>query len=154
MGYTHYIHFNKPKRGQTKAVETAYQKAIKQCHTIVQAYSKRHGGLSGYSAHMTLKDYAGIMFNGSRENAHEDFVLRDFYKKNDGGGFCKTARKPYDMVVVACLIVLQANLGDNVEVGSDGDSLDWAAGHSLVVSVLGGTWSIPAGVRRAKLKVV
>ena len=34
--------------------------------------------------------------------------------------FCKTAQKPYDIVVTQCLVVLKHFLGDDIQVNSDG----------------------------------
>jgi len=73
--------------------------------------------------------YRGISLNGTKEFGHESFNLPEFFSA--GSDFCKTARKPYDTVVVACLIVLKHYLGDNVRVASDGDSEDWDSGLFL-----------------------
>lgn len=53
--------------------------------------------------------------------SHETFVL----KRQGDGGFCKTARKPYDLMVQACLILLLAHFPKDAKVSSDGDSDDW-----------------------------
>ena len=153
MGYTHYWTFKKPAKGQAAKIEKQYQLAIKKCNAIVQFYSKNFGGLSGYSAH--AKGYGGLRFNGSRENAHEDFVLREHFSQNDTGDFCKTARKPYDAVVVACLIVLKHYLQDNIEVDLDGDTADWIDGYNLAKKVLKlKTLKIPVSIRGNALKLL
>ena len=58
-----------------------------------------------------------ISFNGVGEDAHETFALT---RAPSEFTFCKTARKPYDAVVVAVLVsaALQA---DHFEWSSDGD---------------------------------
>jgi hypothetical protein len=71
-----------------------------------------------------------IRFNGIRDDGHETFVF--FNKKvqcaearkwgsNTGFAFCKTARKPYDIVVCEVLLVLKRFM-PNLDVGSDGFS--------------------------------
>lgn len=138
MGYTHYWTFSKAKRGATRATAKQYQQAILDCQKIVRAYSVANGGLAGFAAHTEPGQYGGLKVNGSRELAHEDFVLREHFAQAVEGksDFCKTARKPYDTVVVACLCVLAHYLPSNFSVSSDGDSLDWIAGLELARRVL------------------
>lgn len=144
MGYTHYWTFKKPKRGETKEVEKRYQAAVLDCARIIKTYYDANGGLSGVTAHTKLGEYGGILVNGKGDDAHEDFSLREHFKKNfdiqfyhnPGFNFCKTARKPYDVVVTACLIVLKHRLGDYIDVSSDGYQHDWEAGLELAKRVL------------------
>jgi hypothetical protein len=143
MGYTHYWSF-KASRGDAKQVEAKYQRAVKACDKVVKFYSKLNGGLSGYSAH--AKGYGGINVNGSGDDGHETFILREHYSQNEAGNFCKTAQKPYDIVVVACLIILQHYLGTNIEVGSDGDVSEWHDGMQLAQKISGlKTLKVPNG---------
>jgi len=71
-----------------------------------------------------------IRFNGKDDEGHETFMLTpdpsDF-------NFCKTAQKPYDLVVVAilCLLAHRTDTG----VSSDGDRSDWAEGLKLAQRV-------------------
>ena len=138
MGYTHYWTFKKPKKGTIRKTEKKYQAAIVDCGKLIRAYYIANGGLSGYSAHAEPGKYDGILFNGKGDNAHEDFSLRATYKENlvtrgfvDGFNFCKTARKPYDEVVVACLLVLKHHLGDLIELNSDGYRDEWLQGQEI-----------------------
>lgn len=139
MGYTHYWTFQQPKRGDAAKVEALYQKAVKDCAKIIRTYYEAFGGLSGYTAHTPIGTYGGILVNGKGDDAHEDFSLREHFKQNlepDNWNFCKTARKPYDVVVTACLIVLKHRLGDRIDVSSDGFQHDWEAGLDLAKRVL------------------
>lgn len=136
MGYTHYWRFQPPKKGTTQLVEAKYQLAILDCQKVILAYKKEFGCLSGYSAHTKLGQYGGINFNGRGRDGHETFVLREHYKQNEGFNFCKTAQKPYDEVVTACLIILGHYLVDNIVVSSDGYQEDWQDGLNLVKKVL------------------
>jgi hypothetical protein len=70
-----------------------------------------------------------VRFNGVGELGHETFGFRT--GASDPFGFCKTARKPYDDVVMRVLLVL-ASYRPGFELSSDGDfghewieALDW-----------------------------
>lgn len=130
MGYTHYFSRVAGNKKNAAKLEKQYKLAIEQCQKIVKFYSDTYGGLSGYTAHTLPGKYGGLNVNGSGDNGHEDFVMREHWSEN-GGEFCKTARKPYDVVVVACLIVLKHYMGDDFKVGSDGFAQDWLAGLGL-----------------------
>ncbi|NBU33866.1 hypothetical protein EBZ38_03475 [bacterium] len=139
MGYTHYWQFKKPKKGTADKTEKTYQSAIKQCASIVKTYYVVNGGLSGFTAHTPIGKYGGLQVNGKGDDAHEEFSLREHYRQNfegDAFNFCKTAQKPYDIVVVACLIVLKHRLKDLIVVSSDGYSDDWKEGLRLAKNVL------------------
>ena len=82
-----------------------------------------------------MGQYGGINVNGKGDLSHEPFTLREHFNQNEPD-FCKTARKPYDLVVVACLAILKHHLGDNVNVSSDGDSTNWVDGVKFASSVL------------------
>ena len=139
MGYTHYWSFTAPKRGETTKIEKAYQKALKECATIARTFYLANGGLSGFSAHTEPGKYGGLKVNGKGDLMHEDFTMREHFKQNlepSNWMFCKTARKPYDEVVVACLIVLANRLPNNIRVDSDGYTDDWQAGLELAQRIL------------------
>ena len=133
MGYTHYWTVKKGKSiGKAETIEAKYQRAIADCQRIVKAWYRENGALSGYTAHAKLGKYGGIQVNGKGEDGHETFTLREHFNQNfengEGFNFCKTARKPYDTVVTACLSVLKHRLGDAIDVSSDGDASDWIEG--------------------------
>jgi len=87
---------------------------------------------------------------------HETFaVSRTLKKKGDywetGGGFCKTARKPYDLMVKACLLVLLIHLGDRgVEISSDGDydEDNWGPATRFVIETFGEDYLTPEIMNR------
>jgi len=84
-----------------------------------------------------------IIFNGVDEDGHESFRL---VFGNSGFNFCKTARKPYDVLVVACLIKAE-ELGLIEKFRSDGDSADLKDGQVLYhdVEVFGGVRLVTFG---------
>lgn len=80
--------------------------------------------------------------SGSYETAGIDRV------KKDGGrglppekGFyfdcCKTAYRPYDLVLTAVLVAAKHHFKDNIKVHSDGDNPDWMDGKVLCNNLLG-----------------
>lgn len=75
-----------------------------------------------------------IWFNGIGDNGHETFVVKRVYT---GSEFCKTARKPYDTLVCAALIILNTHAPECIQVSSDGDADDWSLAYDLVQRYLG-----------------
>ena len=51
---------------------------------------------------------------------------------------CKTARKPYDIVVCCLLVILKYHLGNMIEVSSDG--ADWTNDEGVYYEI-DGSWS-------------
>ena len=75
-----------------------------------------------------------IGFNGKGEDdSHETFLIK---RGQDGFQFCKTAQKPYDIVVCAALIILRHRIR-TFRVSSDGGPDDWADAIKLCQDVLG-----------------
>lgn len=143
MGYTHYWKL-KQIRGMAEKNEQAYQRAIADIGRIARYWNKQceqsgdtDSRLSGYTAHVKAGQYGGVKLNGKGDLAHEDFCLAEHLSQNSGFEFCKTARKPYDTVVVAALCVLKHRLGDAVDVSSDGDRSNWSEGVALARLVTG-----------------
>lgn len=54
-------------------------------------------------------------------------------------GFCKTAQKPYDKYVVACLIIAKSIFGKDVTISSDGDLEEWQEGKALAEQAMDST---------------
>lgn len=156
MGYTHYWRINTDRLGAPER-EVKYQKAIKQINKIAKFYQDTvpQGSderLSGYTAH--TDKYGGVHLNGSRGNDHEDFVLAEHVRQNVAFEFCETARKPYDVVVTAALIVLKHYLGSDIEVSSDGYAEEWMPGLLLATKATRlKSLRVPSSVER-KLSVV
>lgn len=133
MGYTHYWQVKLKTKTDIKNYKTALSKIAKLVYAYNQSQPKGSvQRLSGYSGHAKPKAYDGIFFNGSGEHAHEDFSLPA--DKTEFSDFCKTNQKPYDIVVVASLCILNHYVKDSV--ASDGDSSDWIAGLALAKSIV------------------
>lgn len=138
MGYTHYWHRKKTfNTAKFAAAAIDINKLITSTDVKVQweMDDKR-------SPELTDKL---VRFNGIGKEGHETFyVPRDLepdeWSKPEKGKyftFCKTAQKPYDLLVAASLVVLKHHLGKDIDVSSDGDKADWEAPVSLVQSTLG-----------------
>jgi hypothetical protein len=121
MGYTHYFNFiEEPSR--EKFIE--FVEGVKQLVATAQ-----EAGIE-----IADEEYGDdkIVFNGVGADAHESFfVSADGVDFN----FCKTAQKPYDTAVTACLIHAKKIFGDNIKISSDGDWSDWQSGQLLYESV-------------------
>lgn len=151
MGYTHYFKTNRIK-GNAKQDELNYLKAIEDCQRIVRRYYADNGGLSGYTSHCPIGAYGGLNVNGKGEDGHETFILREHFNQNEAFSFCKTARKEYDLVVVACLAVLKHRMGDAIEVSSDGTASEWVDGVEYARKVTGLKIKNPMGMVESKTK--
>lgn len=88
---------------------------------------------------------------------HETFLLersprREGWEREDypyGFDFCKTARKPYDQVVTAVLILCERFCPNWRDITSDGTPADWEPALELCLRLFGPDWRLrlPAGVR-------
>jgi hypothetical protein len=79
-----------------------------------------------------------------RDLAHETFCWEGIpsiseWRKDEPEtfDFCKTAYKPYDVVVTAILIRAKTIYGDCVKISSDGDWQEWQAGREMYEKVFG-----------------
>ncbi len=136
MGYTHYW-------TQTKNLSPAAMTEIGQTvrKIIAAAPDVVIRGWDG--AGKPTIDLETISLNGDGVLAHETFAINAVrslpYDGADddrlGWSFCKTAYKPYDVVVTAILTCLADRHGFTVE--SDGEAHEWANGVALAGQALG-----------------
>ncbi len=137
MGYTHYwsIAANVNKK--------AYAAALKDCRAIVRATESVLANGTGENG--TKPKYtSGLTFNGIEGDSHETFYLPSAPESNVDD-FCKTAAKPYDRIVVACLCRLAEVSG--VRVSSDGRQYEWETGREIAETVLMRKVQIPPSLR-------
>lgn len=126
MGYTHYWRANR-------------EFTDKEWHRICQDFRYC---LAGMPNGIRIDDQEGgpaivdgekIWFNGAGDEGCETFALlrapRDFQ-------FCKTRRKPYDLMVQACLLIARHH-STAITVTSDGDNDEWAAARGFVKMACG-----------------
>jgi hypothetical protein len=124
MGYTHYWNIAKVSKHSSR-----FAKAVSDMAKVIRKSPVPLAGPHGEGKPELKK--TSVAFNGVGPNAHETF---DFPEQD---GFCKTAQKPYDIVVTACLAIAKDVFGNEIEVSSDGDRRDWDAGVRLASKVLG-----------------
>lgn len=137
MGYTHYwnipISFNNNDfRNFAKECSLLIRHAPKKTTSAGGFYKDSRLELAGWDGNgMPLITDDTVSFNGLGKLSHETFLITS---KCEGFGFCKTARKPYDLLVVACLESAKKHL--KAEVSSDGSSADLRAGKYFYKKII------------------
>lgn len=128
MGYTHYVTRNIKKTNSFEDFDLFVQ-GFNALHKVaVEELGILIGDGLGKTRNPVVQ-LRTVMFNGFGDLAHETFVWeqnaeREFH-------FCKTARKPYDALVTACLLLIKEIYGDAVDIHSDGEWSEWKAGRHL-----------------------
>ena len=127
MGYTHYWR----KAGDSFTTEQ-WAKLTKATKRVIQAWELAldHRVAVEYDEPTKPPHISGecIRFNGIGPDGHETFML---LKEPDAFEFCKTARKPYDDVVTAVLVLANHYAPQALSITSDGDPAEWSAGLAL-----------------------
>lgn len=155
MGYTHYF----PQMKKIKA--GTFKKIAMDIQTLIESGDERVAPLAnGLGDEGTKPEIilggreAKVWFNGIEEDAHETFALnrqdeRRGYEGPDlpyGFTFTKTARKPYDTIVCAALLLCHYHAPGWRNIGSDGSPEElnpyecpngWTAARQLIIDVLG-----------------
>lgn len=75
-----------------------------------------------------------------KENKYPELSHETFYLCRDGVNefsCCKTDRKPYDLLVQACLLVFKHYAPFHIELRSDGKPEDWRIAEQFVRDVTG-----------------
>ena len=121
MGYTHYF------EGLTATAEV-----IADAQKIIDASPVTVCGPGGQGLPQ-LDAADGLWLNGfeAADEDYETFFLRGINEPEhpELGAFCKTAHRPYDVVVTAILISAALHAGSTVR--SDGRWDNWGAGVAL-----------------------
>lgn len=126
MGYTHYYTQNRI------LTDREWQDLTIIFHHMLNhlpAHSQSAGGYfadypltihDGYGTGQPEVNGRSLVFNGDDSNdmAHETFYIN---RNGRGFHFCKTARKPYDLIVCAVLLVLCEVAPAAFDMSSDGD---------------------------------
>jgi hypothetical protein len=146
MGYTHYF----TKVAADREDSRRFEMFARGARTIIE-YATTYDNIQIANA---MGDKLGgweitdevVAFNGYGSDSHESFY---WSINSDGFDFCKTAYKPYDSVVTACLIHLKDVYGDLVSIGSDGSWSEWRDGARLYRNATGLTAENPMGKETA-----
>lgn len=137
MGYTHYFKQEKP-------VSDAQWAAFKHDAQIVIDHAQKELGIvliSNDSNGIILNDER-INLNGdeSRDLDHETFFMEKDYRDFN---FCKTARKPYDLVVCSLLLLAHKHMPNHHDIGSDGNFEEWQDAMVLNAALFGYAFKLP-----------
>ncbi len=122
-GYTLFFSWTKPPN------PTALRQCVAEMNKIIEA-RKNILVLPGDAP----LGETNVSFNGLGKDAFEPFV----FPGANGSNSCKTAFKPYDEPVMACLLVARDHFPPEVlTIKSDGSWQDWDRGARLYASVFG-----------------
>ena len=129
MGYTHYFKFAK---FITKEQMAEVAENVKDVFGTFPMVTKRLKGPYGKGEPIITDKYRPISFNGDAEKNedYESFVVK---AEDLGFHFCKTARRPYDLAVCLCLIILKDNFGDSFKFCSDGVFLNYKGEDGKII---------------------
>jgi len=140
IGYTHYWELSNISQHSAR-----WKTVIIDMSKIIAVSPVLLGDACGFNAPSISA--TEVLFNGRHENDQDH---ETFHFPGEGGfNFCKTASKPYDIVVTACLAAAKDIFGSEISVGSDGDPEDWVAGVALAEYVLGRSIANPIKDERA-----
>jgi len=144
MGYTHYFQHKKTPKATWNEIVADCKKLSENLPSDVL--------IDGCSAYPEPQfNGKEILFNGTDEgftfkqheadeypeNSHETFILNQ--AGSGGYVFCKTDRKPYDLMVCACLLVYKYYSPKTMDLSSDGKEPDWKDAEKFVKKILGNT---------------
>ena len=114
MGYTHYF-------DQKTIPQDKWNKIVKAVSKILNDDSDILANGYGEAGTKPVISDNYISFNGIADDAHETLYISQFPKLEFN--FCKTARKPYDSVVVKVLQTCKDIAPESFELSSDGDGI-------------------------------
>ena len=153
MGYTHYWRQKETLNQSDWALVVEDARAILEKTTVPLAWEYDE------SDRPPQIDGELVRFNGLGDDGHETLYLtrqrRDLYDyekqfedaKDGAFSFCKTAYKPYDVVVVAVLACLSDRFPEAFTVSSDGEEDEWLAGLILAREATERTIDVPPHVK-------
>ena len=157
MGYTHYWTYNPNAASNPEDTARKFQAAAELIRDALQeikkdnflhegqagGYDNTHpclirGGLGEGDPEITDTE---IWFNGDEATGmdHETFSIQLHPKTGYVRDFCKTARKPYDLLVCFSLLALKHSF-NNPQVfsfSSDGDNSEWETSAELYQTLSG-----------------
>ena len=126
MGYTHYWRFHRDKM-TTEDIRNTFKAVAEEIQDIINKLPQSKDILrGGLGEGEPIINETEVWFNGDEElgNDHETFSIN--WKDTEPFGFCKTARKPYDLFVCLALLSFTEYFPSDVfTLSSDGDAEDW-----------------------------
>ena len=159
MGYTHYWKYNPNGIEDTEELRKKFRKAvtiIDKAHKMIKKDTFLHKGQAGgcyddvpclirggLGEGTPMINESQVWFNGDEKsrNAHETFGIRWFEEVEKSGkrDFCKTARKPYDLLVCVALLAFKYAFHDPevFTFSSDGHNSEWEPAKDLFTRITG-----------------
>ncbi len=157
MGYTHYWTYNPNEIEDTEKLRRTFRVAvsiIEKAHKMIKKDKFIHKGQAGgyydkrpciirggLGEGKPMINESEVWFNGDAKTGtdHETFGIRWYPSGGEERGFCKTARKPYDILVCVSLLAFK-HAFDNPVVftfSSDGDNAEWEEAKDLFTRIVG-----------------
>lgn len=157
MGYTHYWTYNPNAIKDTEELRKKFlvaRNVIKVARGIISRNPFIHKGQAGgYYDDVPCKIRGGlgrgtpminesqIWFNGDEKKGmdHETFDIKWYPEGGIVKDFCKTNRKPYDILVCVSLLAFKHAFDDPkvFTFSSDGDNSDWEPAKDLFTRITG-----------------
>ncbi|MBA3775431.1 MAG: hypothetical protein H0X11_03150 [Betaproteobacteria bacterium] len=117
----------------------AFTDAVRDIQRLLKDANIPLAGFEGQGPPVFLDD--AIVFNGVAGAACEPFEIHqvefDRRGRAEKFSFCKTQGLPYDLVVMAALIVFKHHLGETFKVMSDESDAAWSPARQLVSRATG-----------------
>lgn len=136
MGYTHYYYTSK-----TLGTQKEWNEFTNDVTKIINSTDIPLANGMADKDSLPIITNDTVSFNGCEDDSHETLYIENNIKartKEMEYNFCKTARKPYDLIVMAVLIALKHHF-PRCTVSSDGknNSIEWQAGRQFTEDILG-----------------
>jgi hypothetical protein len=156
MGYTHYwtykpnaiIDIEELRKRFRRAVEIVYK-----AKNLIDHQYEHRGQAGGFYDDIKCKIKGGlgegrpminesqIWFNGDAKTGtnHDTFSIQWYPSVGKEKGFCKTARKPYDVLVCVTLLAMNEQFKGTgaFTFSSDGDNSEWETAKDIFTRITG-----------------
>lgn len=158
MGYTHYWTYNPDAIQDTEELRKKFLNAvnlIKKAHKEIKKNNKfiHQGQAGGYyddqpciirgglGKGTPMINESEVWFNGDEKTGmdNETFSIQWYQEGGVAKNFCKTARKPYDILVCFSLLAFKTEFNDYkvFHFSSDGDNSEWEEAKDLFTRITG-----------------
>jgi hypothetical protein len=133
MSYAHYWHIRNDKNIDDEKWNLII-KDVKKLFEYFKIQNEKNDGfqLAGWNGHdEPIINDNEISFNGKDNDSCESIIIYNKYNYNHPitenyySDFCKTARKPYDIVVQMVLLIFKHHIQNDIIINSDGNDTDW-----------------------------